>query len=173
MADLYKTEVTIPIAFYAAKLGTRDLGRSTRLLCRDAFRRSHLLKRVVPDIREALGDPSDADTDVEIDHDPALPTDLWEPPEGLEGGELRDLVILILKRTTPSLRGELSRWMIEPQAGVFVGNISALVRDKLWQYVLEDAPDASAMMLYGAQTEQGFTMRCAGDDTRGLGTSMA
>ena len=61
VADLYKTEVSIPIAFYAAKLGTRDLGRSTRLLCRDAFRRSRLLRRVVPDIREALGDPSDAD----------------------------------------------------------------------------------------------------------------
>ena len=76
------------------------------------------------------------------------------------------MVILILRRTTPGLRGELSRWMIEPQAGVFVGNISALVRDKLWQSVLEQAPDASAMMFYGAQTEQGFAMRCAGDDTR-------
>jgi CRISPR-associated protein Cas1 len=86
VADLYKTEVSIPIAFYAAKLGTRDLGRSTRLLCRDAFRRSRLLRRVVPDIREALGDPTDADADVEIDHDPALPTELWEAPEALEGG---------------------------------------------------------------------------------------
>jgi CRISPR-associated protein Cas1 len=89
VADLYKTEVSIPIAFYAAKLGTRDLGRSTRLLCRDAFRRSHLLKRIVPDIREALGDPGDGDLDVEIDHDPALPAELWEPPEGLEGGGAR------------------------------------------------------------------------------------
>lgn len=75
-------------------------------------------------------------------------------------------MILFLRRTSPSLRGELSRWMIEPQAGVFVGNISALVRDKLWEYVREEAPEASAMMLYGAQTEQGFTIRCAGDDTR-------
>ncbi|NLE98633.1 MAG: type I-E CRISPR-associated endoribonuclease Cas2 [Propionibacterium sp.] len=76
------------------------------------------------------------------------------------------MVILFLKRADPSLRGELSRWMIEPQAGVFVGNISALVRDKLWDYVREEAPQAGAMMLYGAQTEQGFTVRCAGDDTR-------
>ena len=85
VADFYKTEVSIPIAFYAAKLGTRDLGRSTRLLCRDAFRRSRLLKRVVPDIREALGDPSEADLDVEIDHDPALPTGLWDPADELQG----------------------------------------------------------------------------------------
>ena len=76
------------------------------------------------------------------------------------------VVILFLKRTTPNLRGELTRWMIEPQAGVFVGNMSATVRDKLWEYVLEEAPDASAMLLYGAQTEQGFAMRCAGDSSR-------
>jgi CRISPR-associated protein Cas2 len=79
---------------------------------------------------------------------------------------MRTVVILFLKRTTPGLRGELSRWMIEPQAGVFVGNISALVRDKLWDYVREEAPEASAMMLHSAQTEQGFTIRCAGDDAR-------
>jgi CRISPR-associated protein Cas1 len=87
VADFYKTEVTIPMAFYAAKLGTRDLGRSTRLLCRDAFRRLHLLKRVVPDIREALGSAEDPDDDFAVDHDPALPTELWEPPGGLDGGD--------------------------------------------------------------------------------------
>ena len=31
------------MAFYAAKLGSADLGRATRLLCRDAFRRQRLL----------------------------------------------------------------------------------------------------------------------------------
>jgi CRISP-associated protein Cas1 len=87
VADFYKTEVTIPTAFYAAKLGTRDLGRSTRLLCRDAFRRLRLLQRIVPDIRTALGNPGDDEEELDIDGDPSLPTDLWEPPEDVEGGE--------------------------------------------------------------------------------------
>lgn len=87
VADFYKTEVTIPMAFHAAKLGTRDLARSTRLLCRDAFRRLRLIKRVVPDIREVLGSPGDSDEEVAVDQDPALPISLWEPPEGLDGGE--------------------------------------------------------------------------------------
>jgi CRISPR-associated protein Cas1 len=87
VADFYKTEVTIPMAFHAAKLGTSDLGRSTRLLCRDAFRRLHLMKRVVPDIRDALGDSANGDEGFEVDTDPALPTELWEPPEGPAGGE--------------------------------------------------------------------------------------
>ena len=76
------------------------------------------------------------------------------------------MVILFLKRASPGLRGELSRWMIEPQAGVFVGNVSALVRDRLWDYVCEEAGDASALMVFGAQTEQGFAVRSVGDDAR-------
>jgi len=76
------------------------------------------------------------------------------------------VVIVFLRRATPGLRGELSRWMIEPQAGVFVGNVSALVRDKLWDLVCETAGGASALMIYGAQTEQGFAVRSAGDDAR-------
>jgi CRISPR-associated protein Cas2 len=56
--------------------------------------------------------------------------------------------------------------MIEPQAGVFVGNISALIRDKLWEHVLEESPDSSAMLLCSAQTEQGYMIRSAGDSTR-------
>ncbi|NLE98632.1 MAG: type I-E CRISPR-associated endonuclease Cas1 [Propionibacterium sp.] len=87
VADFYKTELTIPMAFYAAKLGIRDLGRSTRLLCRDAFRKTRLLKRIVPDIREALGKSAEGDTEFEVDYDPALPTELWEPPDGPDGGE--------------------------------------------------------------------------------------
>ncbi len=42
------------------------------------------------------------------------------------------MVVMILERVPESVRGELSLWMIEPKAGVFVGNLSALVRDKLW-----------------------------------------
>jgi CRISPR-associated protein Cas1 len=89
VADLYKTEITIPMAFSAVKLGTPDLGRATRLLCRDAFRRSRLLTRIVPDIREALCEP-DEDEEFAADEDPALPSDLWNPPAAPWGGEPDD-----------------------------------------------------------------------------------
>ncbi len=89
VADLYKTEVTIPMAFYAAKLGAPDLSRSTRLLCRDAFRRERLLKRIVPDIRTVLAAPDDIEADFPADLDPALPMDLWEPSDDAEGGDTR------------------------------------------------------------------------------------
>ena len=86
VADLYKTQVTIPMAFYAAKMGTRDLPRTTRLLCRDSFRRERLLTRIVPDIRTVLAPPSEVEADFAGDSDPALPTELWEPPGEEKGG---------------------------------------------------------------------------------------
>lgn len=56
--------------------------------------------------------------------------------------------------------------MIEPQAGVFVGNLPARVRDKLWEKVEREVREGSAVMLYSARTEQGFAVRCHGDRRR-------
>jgi CRISPR-associated protein Cas2 len=56
--------------------------------------------------------------------------------------------------------------MIEPQAGVFVGNVSARVRDKLWEKVEREVKEGSAVLLFSARTEQGFAVRCHGDRSR-------
>ena len=34
------------------------------------------------------------------------------------------MIIMILENVPVGLRGELSRWLIEPRAGVFVGHVS-------------------------------------------------
>jgi CRISPR-associated protein Cas2 len=78
------------------------------------------------------------------------------------------MVVLILERVPTSLRGELSRWMIEPKAGVFVGKVSAMVRDKLWEQACKKAKDGAAMMLYNSMTEQGFTVRTFGATSRSI-----
>jgi CRISPR-associated protein Cas1 len=78
IADLYKVDITIPVAFQAATEGEDDLERRVRLRCRDMFRESHLVQRVVPDIRTALGETEEP-AQFEPDSDPALPTDLWLP----------------------------------------------------------------------------------------------
>lgn len=64
------------------------------------------------------------------------------------------------------LRGELSRWMIEPKAGVFVGNVSGLVRDKLWEKVRQNAHGGAALLIHSARTEQGFRLEAFGDPSR-------
>lgn len=56
IADLYKAEVTIPIAFQTASQPQDDIGAATRRNVRDAFAQSHLLERMVRDIRFLLQD---------------------------------------------------------------------------------------------------------------------
>jgi CRISPR-associated protein Cas2 len=69
------------------------------------------------------------------------------------------MVVLILERAPTSLRGELTRWLLEPQAGVFVGNVSAAVRDRLWEEVKCRLRGGGAMMVHNAANEQGFAIR--------------
>jgi CRISPR-associated protein Cas2 len=76
------------------------------------------------------------------------------------------MIVLIVENAEPSLRGTLSRWMIQPQTGVFVGKLSARVRDRLWAKVTESKKAAGALLIYQATTEQGFHVRSWGKTDR-------
>ena len=76
------------------------------------------------------------------------------------------MMVLILERVPPGLRGELTRWLLEPKAGVFVGKVSALVRDKLWELACQKMRDGAGLLIYAAATEQGFAMRSWGRTDR-------
>jgi CRISPR-associated protein Cas1 len=55
IADLYKTELTVPIAFKIASQNPPDLERQVRIECRKAFYEFKLMERLIPDIAEVLG----------------------------------------------------------------------------------------------------------------------
>lgn len=76
------------------------------------------------------------------------------------------MIVLMMEKVPVSLRGELSRWMIEPKAGVFVGKVSAMVRDKLWQHTCSKVKSGSAILIYNNPTEQGFAVRTFGPTSR-------
>lgn len=78
------------------------------------------------------------------------------------------MIVMTLEAVPPSLKGELSRWLIEVQPGVYVGNASALVRDLLWNKVVQHARTGRCTQLYRASTEQGFAIRLHGDPRRSL-----
>lgn len=54
VADIFKFETVIPVAFRIAARKPYDPEREVRLACRDAFRQSGLLKRIIPTIEEVL-----------------------------------------------------------------------------------------------------------------------
>ncbi|MFZ4508739.1 MAG: type I-E CRISPR-associated endoribonuclease Cas2e [Fimbriimonas sp.] len=76
------------------------------------------------------------------------------------------MVVLVTTSLKPGVRGELTRWMIEPKAGVFVGNLPARVRDLLWEKLEQKAGSASGLMIFTTRTEQGFSIRSFGDPIR-------
>ena len=78
------------------------------------------------------------------------------------------MIVLILEKVPIGLRGELSRWLIEPQTNVFVGRVSAMVRDKLWEKVCKEVRGGAATLLYATSNEQGFSVRTTGETTRSL-----
>jgi len=89
VADLYKADVTIPAAFKAAAESSEHIERRVRLYCRDYFRESRLLQRVIPDIEEVLNVeeavPVEEGAVYDTDDD-ALPGRLWDPNGDVEGG---------------------------------------------------------------------------------------
>ncbi len=76
------------------------------------------------------------------------------------------MVVFLMEKVPVALRGEITRWMLELKPGVFVGNISALVREKLWEMVCQKLKGGAAMLLHSAATEQGYKIRTFGDTTR-------
>lgn len=54
IADLYKTEITLPIAFAVVRDGHNDVERRVRLACRDRFRQTKLMSRIIPDMMEVV-----------------------------------------------------------------------------------------------------------------------
>ncbi|MBW2598875.1 MAG: type I-E CRISPR-associated endonuclease Cas1 [Deltaproteobacteria bacterium] len=54
IADIFKFETVIPIAFRIAAKKPRNPERDVRLACRDVFRQTRLLRRIIPTIEEVL-----------------------------------------------------------------------------------------------------------------------
>ena len=77
-------------------------------------------------------------------------------------------MVLILERVPQGLRGELTRWFLEPRAGVFVGKVSATVRDKLWEKVCGQAKDGCCLMIHSSDNEQGYQIRARGEMSRSI-----
>jgi CRISPR-associated protein Cas1 len=90
IADLYRTEVVIPAAFAAVAEGTVNLDAGVRQMCREAFKASNLLGRIVEDIHSLFAGQVAEDQFAE---DEGLPGGLWDGNEpAVAGGRNHDAV---------------------------------------------------------------------------------
>lgn len=86
VADLYKTALTVPLAFQIVAASKDKAETRVRHACRTLFHKEKLLGRIVSDIESLLNLSkapvnSQLDLDIDFDADPALPAALWSPDD--------------------------------------------------------------------------------------------
>jgi len=74
------------------------------------------------------------------------------------------MIVITLTKVPKSLKGDLTKWYQEIQTGVYVGNVSARVRDALWDRIMENIGRGEATMVYNAQNELGYQFRTTRKD---------
>ncbi len=76
------------------------------------------------------------------------------------------MTVLVLISVAPGLRGHLTRWLLEIAPGVFVGRVTARVREHLWSRVCRHVGESGRVaMVYAARNEQGLEFRMIGGAT--------
>lgn len=83
LADLYKLELSVPVAFQQAAREEPHLERRVRYALRDRFRETRFLERVARDLLELFG-PDEEESPEQFDNDPAKPGAYWD---GAQGGQ--------------------------------------------------------------------------------------
>lgn len=72
------------------------------------------------------------------------------------------MIVLVLSACPPGLRGYLTRWLMEISAGVFMGRVSARVRDQVWERSVSMVGSGRAILVHPANNEQGMEFKVHG-----------
>ncbi|MBM7052130.1 MULTISPECIES: type I-E CRISPR-associated endoribonuclease Cas2e [unclassified Rothia (in: high G+C Gram-positive bacteria)] len=69
------------------------------------------------------------------------------------------MIVVVVSNCPPALRGDLTRWLLEISSGVYVGKVSARVREHLWERIIASVQSGRALMVFSTNTEQGFDFK--------------
>jgi CRISPR-associated protein Cas2 len=76
------------------------------------------------------------------------------------------MMVIVVENVPHRLRGRLAVWLIEIRAGVYVGDLSAKVREMLWAQIEQGIEDGNAIMAWSTNTESGFDFLTLGENRR-------
>jgi CRISPR-associated protein Cas2 len=69
------------------------------------------------------------------------------------------MIVVTMTDCPTSLRGDLTKWLLEINTGVFVGQVSARVRDHLWERIKATTKDGRVTMVFNTNNEQRMDFR--------------
>lgn len=73
------------------------------------------------------------------------------------------MIVIRLENAPISLRGDLTKWLLEIDSGIFVGQVSSRVRDYLWERIVKNVKNGRATMVFNTNNEQGMEFRVQGN----------
>ncbi len=76
------------------------------------------------------------------------------------------MLVIVVENAPPRLRGRLAVWLVEVRAGVYVGDVSRRLREKIWEQIGVGIEEGNAVMVWSTNTESGFDFLTLGKNRR-------
>jgi CRISPR-associated protein Cas2 len=73
------------------------------------------------------------------------------------------MLVMVLENAPPRLRGHLTCLFLEIRAGVYIGNFSIKVRERIWETIQKEIGDGNAILAWSCPNDAGYDF-----DTWGL-----
>ncbi|MDR0839982.1 MAG: type I-E CRISPR-associated endoribonuclease Cas2e [Christensenellaceae bacterium] len=72
------------------------------------------------------------------------------------------MIVIRLENAPIGLRGDLTKWLLEIDSGVFVGQVGARLREMLWTRIVDAIKTGRAIMVYSTNNEQSLEFKVHG-----------
>jgi len=76
------------------------------------------------------------------------------------------MLVIVTENAPPRLRGRLAVWLLEVRAGVYIGKVSAKVREMLWEQVEHGIENGNVVFAWKTNTESGYDFKTLGKNRR-------
>ena len=76
------------------------------------------------------------------------------------------MLVIVTENVPDRLRGYLAKWLLEIRAGVYIGNYSFRVRERIWTTVKKEIQDGNAIVAWSTNNESGYSFDTCGKNRR-------
>ncbi len=76
------------------------------------------------------------------------------------------MMVIVAENAPPRLRGRLGVWCVEIRSGVYVGDYSARVRQRIWSMIMREIGEGNAAMAWNTNNDAGFDFCTTGKNRR-------
>ena len=76
------------------------------------------------------------------------------------------MLVIVLENAPLRLRGHLTRLFLEIRAGVYIGDFSIRVRERIWETIKKEIGEGNAIITWSYPNDSGFDFDTCGKNRR-------